>query len=62
MLEEMLIQSFSNAKVRQQVNSVKHLQAVEIQIKWLLMSRLIRILTVCLVKIRKMAKIRNQYK
>ena len=32
----------------QKVNSDIHLQTVEIQMRWLLMSRLIRIVTVCL--------------
>ena len=33
------------------VNSLIHLQTVDIQVRWLLMSRLIRIFTVCLVSL-----------
>ena len=36
---------------RQRVNSDTHLQTVEIQMRWLIMSRLIRIFTVCLVNL-----------
>ena len=40
-----------SAKFGHQVNSDTHLQTVEIQMRRLLMSRLIRIFTVCLVNL-----------
>ena len=46
-----MVYRVKSGKFRHQVNSDTHLQTVEIQMRWLLMSRLISIFTVCLVNL-----------
>ena len=50
-LKELICTRVKAGNFGHQVNLDIHLQTVEIQMRWLLMSRLIRIFTVCLVNL-----------